>query len=324
MQRLSSGLSALPSLVKCCLALITITFFLHQFAFHSFRLAQAAPQTSLDHREEGSSRRAGYPGTFQIVIAHKDAHPHSAALWLNQMRHTIGRLDLTLHTTIYTRGHTADLDILQNITQAEDIYRLHNRGRAVGTYLHHIVLNYHDLANFTYFTYDQPVGLNEETGQFDEAHADALRYSFRTTTGFLNHGLNEKDVGWCECGECDRKEGYSFPLMKQIISTLNGRPCRGRQRTVLFNQFIVSRERILSQPKWLYHFLLDLITAPEDHWIHEQKEPSEVLKWMGSRSSPEHPLFLYTVERLWSVLFGCGSDPWAEGCQMFLDKDGPA
>ena len=246
------------------------------------------------------------------------------ALWLDQVRDMVQASNSTIRTTFYTQGRIADFALFKNLTRCNDIHQLHGRGRAVGTFLHHIVLNYESLANFTFFTYDQPVGLNAENGKFDEAHSDALWFEFGENTGFLNHGLNEKDVGWCTCGECDGREGYSFPFMSLVIPALTGKQCQGRQRTVLFNQFIVSRERILSQPKWVYHLLLDLVTAPDDHWVHQQQQPREILKWMGGRSTAEQPLFLYTIERLWSVLFGCADDPWAQGCVMFLNMDGPA
>ena len=274
--------------------------------------------------EEGTPAHLDRSLQFQIVVAHNKARPHAIHKWLGQVRNVPNIADLGVGTTIYTKGHIHDLDEFRNITGSDEIFRLRDRGREAGTYLHHIIKNYDNLANYTFFTHEEPIGIAPETGAFDEAHYDALRYVFDNQTIFMNHGLNEEGVGWCHCGDCEGHAGSQYPLMKQIMSMLSGEACHGRQRTILFNQFIVARERIVARPKWIYNYLLELVTAPKDHWIHKQEQPADVLSWMGGKSTPEHPLFLYTIERLWSGLFECDEDPWAEGCKMFLDRDGPA
>ena len=321
---LASAKSPPSNNTKVFLVALAVASILCRWTFNGPLFSLGFPSIDTAENEANRPLYLDRPLQFQIVVAHKRARPSSVQTWLQHVRSIPHIAELGIETTIYTKGHISDLGLFKNITQSQNIYRLRDRGREAASYLHHIVKNYDNLADYTIFTHEEPVGIAPETGMFDEAHLDALRYNFDNSTKFLNHGLNEIGIGWCQCGECEGHAGSKYPLMKQIMSMVKGEACHGKQRTVLFNQFIVSRDRIIAQPKWIYSYLLELATAPQNHWIHEQKEPADVLEWMGGKSTPEHPLFLYTIERLWSGLFGCDEDPWAEGCKMFMERDGPA
>ncbi|KAG8527559.1 uncharacterized protein KY384_007711 [Bacidia gigantensis] len=260
---------------------------------------------------------------LHIVIAHSREGPRTMNTWLSQLRTMPNIWKLGTKTTVYTKSKLDETNKFMSISKCDELHHLRNRGREGGTFLHHIVKNYDNLARFTMFIHEHPVGLNEATGLFDEAHYDALRYQLKNSTGFINHGLNEPGIGWCNCGDCEGPETHQFPLVPQIMALYTDKVCQGKQRVAMYNQFVVSRDRIQARPKRIYEYLLELVVAPKHHWIHGEKEPWQVLGWMDG-SSPEHPLFLYTLERLWSGLFGCDEDPWAEGCVMFSDKDQPA
>ncbi|KAL9631939.1 MAG: hypothetical protein Q9164_005622 [Protoblastenia rupestris] len=261
-----------------------------------------------------------------MVVSHYKQSPRAIYKYLDQLRKIPNLAKLGTKTTIYTKSRSKmNMDDFKNLTAADSLFRLRNVGQDSGTYLHHIVQNYDHLPRYTMFLRDDPVGLVDQTGLFDEPHYDSLRYALRNTTGFINHGLIEPGTGWCHCDTCHGPYGGFFPLMPQIMAMVNGKACHATgngQRITLDGQFIVARERILARPKWVYEYLFDLVTAPREHWIHKQTEPREILEWMGGESTPRNPLFAHTVERLWAVLFQC-EDPYREGCAMFLDRGGP-
>ena len=263
---------------------------------------------------------------FNIVVAHFRENPNAMRKYLDQIRKIPNLARLGTETTIYTKSRIKlRQDNFKNITAADSLFRLRDIGRESGTYLHHIIQNYDNLPQYTMFLHDNPVGRVEETGLFAESYYDVLRYALKNTTGFLNHGPMEPGTGWCYCGDCPGPNGGSFPLMPQIMAIVNSDACYNTeqgQRVALGGQFVVHRDRITAHPKWVYEYLFDLVMAPHTHWIHGQKEPREILEWMGGASKPENPLFAATMERLWSQLFGC-ADPYQEGCAMFLDRGGP-
>ena len=252
---------------------------------------------------------------FHVVTAHFGAEPQGIKVWIEEFKSLPLVQRLGLRVTIYTKDENVDLQYLQNITHADQVFRRPNVGREAETYLSHILDAWDDLPLFTFFSQAEPKVMIGKDIAIDSEHREFLQYSLKNTTGFMN--LGELVYSTCNCGHCNT--GF-YPLLPQLFALTMGEICHTLpdspgQTAHLWSQFAVSRDRVRERPRWVYEYLRELITAPEGHWIHDEKEPVEPLKTFVHESSPENPLFGHTLERFWPTLFGCANAK-REGCEI--------
>ena len=194
-----------------------------------------------------------------------------------------------------------------------------NTGREGGTFLHHILEHYDHLPPFTLLTQAylkkvQQECSGERAGHFTDWITDRLTNRFDNMTGFMSMD-RKHDI--CYCGHCQDINKDFYPLWPQLYSLITGGVCRHDQPTIMsFNgHFIVSRKRILARSRNVYAYLRWLVDAPEDHWVHTEKEPKWFEKKKG-KSTPSNPKFGHTLERLWHTLFACDSPDVVEDCDI--------
>ena len=255
---------------------------------------------------------------LHVVIAHHEEDPFYIRTWLEDLRTVPYVSRLGLYVTIYTKGTMDPARILET-TAAQEVIQLSNIGREGGTHLHHILKKYEDLPPFTLFTQAylkkaQQEGYGGEAGHLTDWLMDRLNNKFDNSTGFMS--LDRKH-DLCYCGHCVDINKDFYPLWPQFYTLITGRVCHQKEPTIMsFNaHFVVSRKRILARPRHVYKYLQELVDAPEDHWIHAEKEPKWFEKKKG-KSIPSNPKFGHTVERLWHTLFACDSVDVVEDCDI--------
>ena len=146
----------------------------------------------------------------------------------------------------------ADFDWVQG---NGELRLLQNVGREGHAYLVHILYLRDDLASHAIFNQALPdLGSTKTVNRLQH---------FDTSTGLL--GLAE--VTDCGCDDCYM--GH-LPFLKEIWAMMKLEFCSPSQRFSVFlkGAFLVSKHRLLSVPVKVYASLLELLAAPEDHWVH--------------------------------------------------------
>ncbi|KAJ4354708.1 uncharacterized protein N0V89_006445 [Didymosphaeria variabile] len=202
---------------------------------------------------------------------------------------------------VYAKASPMNLTALKQQTGAHRVVPLPNVGREGETYLHHILSHWDLLAKHTLFVqadmHNEEATLRRIRSYFHPQRTGML------SLGFVGHsiGCNGTDQwGWSE------KSG----IVPYVYGRVYQRPC---ERILLSykGQFIVSAERIRGIGQGLYR---ELHTATVDagSWAH--KEPY----LRGRKDSMSAPVFGYTLERLWNVLFQCSDMDVAWKCPSLL------
>lgn len=253
------------------------------------------------------------PG-FELVISHFAEDPESMALWINRTREVPIIKSLGSRVTIYTKGPEADTEMLKNTTGADQAFRLPNSGREGGTYLDHILRVHQQPAGLTMFA--------QADLQYDDFGriVDRLTRHLRADTGFLTLTSREAGFANCLCDICENNTPY--PRLMQIGDRFNRNACGPNRRFwSAKGLFVVSAARIREHPLAAYQWLHGLLTAPMGHTIHSDAIPRlpEEIERIG-KSTPDHPLFGYTVERAWHLIFGCQDMSLQATCQDFKDN----
>jgi hypothetical protein len=171
--------------------------------------------------------------------------------------------------------------------------KLDNKGRESHTYLHHIVKNYHNLADYTIFTQGNP---------FD--HSPNF---FDTVNGLISNGF-EKNFGWISEkiieGDFEyKREPYTwpgFPSLRFAYEFVFGD--EPKEETFLFGagaQFYVSKENILARPIGFYQKIYDLLEEDEIDNTYMR-----LLYHPDSQSvNRVHPEMAFYLERFWGIIF---------------------
>jgi hypothetical protein len=228
------------------------------------------------------------PQSLDIVIASYANHQFPALSLWSDIPSIAGRIPRWIryhkgdNSTIMTSG-------LQDTPSFDDVIHLPNIGREGHTFLHHIINNFHDLAEHTIFC--------QETPHENDRVIARLQNLFVFQTGFLALGGLEH---LCHCsGECFgvyKKLGEYYAMAQQ-------RPCLGAFFVAFKGCFVVSRKRITKNPLPFYKTLHQLMEAPTGHTVHNIRDYPSYL----SDSSPSDPALGHILERSWAFIFRCNS-----------------
>ncbi|RPB04826.1 hypothetical protein L873DRAFT_1173851 [Choiromyces venosus 120613-1] len=235
-----------------------------------------------------------------ISLHHEDLHK------LNSHLRTITLLPniapLNPHVIIYTKDPNSDAETILDQASAENIIHLPNRGREGGTYLWHILNNWEDLAEHTLFIqadiHNFPTFL-EKLGAF-----------FVSETGMLDLGFSGISCTLTACidpWKWEDKERF----LPQLYSTLHGSiPPPENAKLTYKGQFVVSARRIRGVGRGVYERMQYLLEDEKSPWSSDKN---------GRRDAP---VFGYTLERAWGLLFGCADGRLVVDCPPYWPGKG--
>lgn len=235
---------------------------------------------------------------LDIVMAHYDPDRTADALdfWLKFLK-TKKMAEMKPFVWLYCQNDRVNLTGLTPLVRGGgEMVHLDNIGREGHAYLQHITRRYDDLAEFTLFTQDIPDG--KMPVRFEK--------QFQSNTGYLPLSFT---------GKVDCFQDTSTRMIAQLhgIFTRSLCPIHGFYGG-FEGQHVVSRRRILGQDLGIYKHLLELLAAPEEHWLHEYHDANEFKK-------PDNPLFGHALERAWTLVFNC-YEVWRIGNCLRCDNDG--
>jgi hypothetical protein len=171
-----------------------------------------------------------------------------------------------------------------------------NKGREAAAYLTHILSPPHQpLATHTFF-------LQAEMHSASLILARVNDY-FTANTGFLSLSDTHQGTNTCAQHPWDTSTWSESPdVLSPIYTALNITKCVDYTFTYR-GQFIVSARRILSNSPAVYKLLLQNL-IDENASTHTKQYRNQ--PWLPSKQdSLNAPLFGFTMERLWGLVFGC-------------------
>ncbi|KAJ3191575.1 hypothetical protein HK101_007589 [Irineochytrium annulatum] len=239
------------------------------------------------------------PRSLDLVISHyaEDLPRLNATLSAIHASPAFARMNLTSQTStlIYTKGPDDGVqEAIESAIPSAVVRTLPNLGREGGTYLRHIVDNYDTLADWTLFTQAEPV--------YFSSFLERIEKNMESRTGFLALKFFDR------CG-CDGCFAPSLGRAKEVWAITRGTLCPTKGFAATLNgQFLVSAKRIRENPKRVYQYLLDVITADSGHFVHELRAD-----WLPD-AGPSNPLFGHIIERSWAVIFDCADLSIEESC----------
>ncbi|EIW69005.1 hypothetical protein TREMEDRAFT_73995 [Tremella mesenterica DSM 1558] len=234
------------------------------------------------------------PPNFDMVVSHYEEPYDVMADTIEQIKSRLPSSS-SIRVTIYHKGSRtgSELEELSNI--ADRVIKLDNIGREGETYLRHIVRHYDnaesDMADHTIFLQPHLA--------WDWVLLPRVSI-IKPNTGFLSLGPYINMTRGVDV------HGNSFPRINDIYSAFRGdfSPPYSILATWA-GQFVVSRERILSNQLHLYTNLLAKFHAPPEHWIWTEG-------WHNNE--PSNPTLGHALERSWPLIFGCEDAKMAETC----------
>lgn len=200
-----------------------------------------------------------------------------------------------IRTFVYVKDPDANIKELQEALSTPRVFQIPNVGREAGSYLHHIVTNYDDLAKHNMF-------IQADMHEYEGAKQRILDY-FIDNTGVLPLGSMEV----CDCTSC--KDPWSpdrvYPRIEELYSLLNGKFCPPSVTLSYLGQMITSEKRILMRPREAYKYIKEVLESEQDHFIH-----TDLHGIAGFEDDPSNPYFGHTMERAWMVIWGCENTGW--------------
>lgn len=264
-----------------------------------FAYALAFRSASSSHAAVNISTPISSSTDFDIVVAAYDRAGHEIAQDINSILSLSALQNHTIRTYIYNKGsHMPLLEerVQKYLHKSTALYmkQLDNEGREGGTYLHHIVSQWQDLARHTLFIQEQA----HDFALIKQRIGDYLV----PETGFMS--LSYEGKIW---KQCDHLRAGTWPgiteSIHRVASMMNSTDeCQDLVMTFR-GQFLASSARIRSNSKVFYAELLEDLVDPTS-WMHT---PALLQSpWLGAESdSLVDPVFGYTLERLWGVLMRC-------------------
>ncbi|KAF2444209.1 hypothetical protein P171DRAFT_455094 [Karstenula rhodostoma CBS 690.94] len=238
----------------------------------------------------------------EIVISMYKEPSDQVAYLVSALRNmdNVGR-DAKVH--IYVKDMNANIEEIQQVTGANKVTALPNIGREGETYLKHILGNWDTLARETIF-------LQADVHNPREFYPRVRDYFVPGRTGMLS-------LGWsgqvCNCDTCGDRFGFrdTTYLFPEISNRINNAAKCDEVLLSYKGQFIASAKRIRGIDKSIYQDLHEAYVK-QDSWAHQE----EYLQ--GRPDSMDAPVFGYTMERMWNLIFQCNSMEIAWKCPTLL------
>ncbi|POY76391.1 hypothetical protein BMF94_0589 [Rhodotorula taiwanensis] len=284
---------------------------------------------------DGARATVGRAPTLDIVFALYNETLTSFDKHVRHVKEQDALQGFRMRTTVYHKGshllHTPTVEQLLRLDGVDEVFTLPNLGREGGTYLHHILRMLEPSAS-PEGRVDQgskPLPLADLT-LFLQDHLDwswvtDVRFDFvDARTGFLSLApYVQSDCGF------DLRTREDFPRVRDIFNMFQEDLCPPtHQLTSWAAQMVVSRERIMANPPSKYRRLLDLLEAPNEHWVYAEGADSSMwikslpVQWRGNMSST-NPFLGHALERSWPLIFNCTDPSLAQRCgDNTFDKDG--
>ncbi|KAK6338160.1 hypothetical protein TWF696_001631 [Orbilia brochopaga] len=225
---------------------------------------------------------------LDLVISYYNEDLHKLRTFVDSVNNLPRIQQLQPHVIVYTKNQKSNVSEIQSVIGADEVTLLPNKGREGGTYLHHIVNRWTDIANHTIFMQAEP-HVPARTIKRLKSYFDPTR------TGMLDLGFRE--LRSCSCLDCRDEYGWTDEagLIPELMADAHNVNCDKNTRVSLSykGQFLVSANRIRSVQKTIYEKL------------NRELLGEDRIRLGGEEDSVDKPVLGYTLERSWGILFQC-------------------
>ena len=182
------------------------------------------------------------------------------------------------------------------------VKRLPNKGREGGTYLHHILSNWDDLATHTLFLQDEVHNSRYLQRRLHDFFSHDL-------TGYLPLGFSGK---FCELNDCIDDWGWrdvyhQIPALYTMRYGVFAPP--GKMTLSYKGQFVVSAKRARGAGKKMLNHLLKVLEDENSPFSRKEPTTPDQEGCVGNA-----PTFGFVLERVWGMIFGCADGRMAVEC----------
>jgi len=156
---------------------------------------------------------------FDIVLSYYSEDIDFVTQYIRYLKNVSNLKKLNPRIIIYNKNPKISNEILKLVAEADIVQLLPNLGREGGTYLYHIIKNYHIIANHTIFTQAGVEGITNDG--LTDWYFDRLENQFNSSVGYMPLVENNMITNY----DCDTHMTGNFPRMVQIWSMLEQSLC---------------------------------------------------------------------------------------------------
>lgn len=167
--------------------------------------------------------------SFDIVLSYYSEDIDYVAQYIRYLRNIPNLKKFNPRIIIYNKNFKINNEVLKLILEADIIQFLPNLGREGGTFLYHIITNYHILANHTIFSQAGVEGLTNDG--LADWYFDRLENQFNTSVGYMPLVRNNMITNY----DCGTHLTGNFPRMIELWSMLEQSLCTPGGQAVSLN-----------------------------------------------------------------------------------------
>jgi hypothetical protein len=156
---------------------------------------------------------------FDIVLSYYSEDIDFVAQYIRYLKNVSNLKKFNPRIIIYNKNPKINNEILKLVSEADIVQLLPNLGREGGTYLYHIIKNYHIIANHTLFSQAGVEGITNDG--LADWYFDRLENQFNSSVGYMPL-VNKNMIANYDCGT--HMTG-NFPRMVQVWSMLEQKLC---------------------------------------------------------------------------------------------------
>ena len=198
---------------------------------------------------------------LELVISYYNENIEDFARYLKTLKKLNKKFHLT--KTIYVKNSKLPQDTLTFFhNNFDSVIHLDNIGREGGTFLYHIISRYK--ATLFPDNMDSVQDVLPHLTMFLQPH-QAWNWILEPRLDYINKHTGFLSLGPYVAGNCGTTVGHYLPQMNTIFKLFNGYECPQDESQLVTwaGQFIVSHDRILSNPISTYVEMYNLLTVSD-------------------------------------------------------------
>jgi len=156
---------------------------------------------------------------FDIVLSYYSEDIDYVAQYVRYLRNISSIKKLNPRIIIYNKNSKINNEVLKSLLEVDIIQLLPNFGREGGTFLYHIINNYHIIANHTIFSQAGVEGITNQG--LADWYFDRLENQFNISVGYMPLVRNNMIASY----DCGTRYTGNFPRMVELWSMLEQSLC---------------------------------------------------------------------------------------------------
>ncbi len=156
---------------------------------------------------------------FDVVLSYYAEDISYVGRFIQYLRNVSTLQNLQVRFIVYNKNSKTNNSYLREILKVDIVHPLPNVGREGGTYLYHIITNYHSLANHTIFCQAGVEGITNTS--LTDWLSNRLEKQFNSSVGYMPLVDNK----WITTFDCGEKPGDYFPRLAELWGILEQTIC---------------------------------------------------------------------------------------------------